>query len=304
MKDAYYFSHDSNARHDPKILGLISQFGMEGYGRYWVLIEMLREQEDYKLKKTKYLFNALAMQMQCDSNAAHDFAYACINEHELLVEDEDFIWSPSLKKRMENKDKKSDQAKKAAEARWKKTDSDEGSGQKDSGRNADAMRTHSGRNANKGKKKKGEQNKKEIDNAFESVWKEYPKKADKQNAYKKFLKKVKDDGIELVLSGTRAYIEETRKHETDQQFIKHYATFLNKESYKDYEQIDPVSPEKSELERVLSEKLNIEDTIALGRQYFEDFKDPSEYDQAVSRYEDVKTKYSKLLGEQQKAANG
>ena len=65
-KDAYYFSHDANARQDPKILEMISVYGIEGYGRYWILVEMLREQSDYTLSLTgKYTFNALAMQMQC-----------------------------------------------------------------------------------------------------------------------------------------------------------------------------------------------------------------------------------------------
>ena len=48
-KDAYYFSHDSNARNDIKILRLRRSLGLEGYGIYFCLIEMLREQDDYKM---------------------------------------------------------------------------------------------------------------------------------------------------------------------------------------------------------------------------------------------------------------
>ena len=47
-KDAYYFSHDSNAKDDKKCMLLIDQLGLEGYGIYWVLIETLRDQVDYK----------------------------------------------------------------------------------------------------------------------------------------------------------------------------------------------------------------------------------------------------------------
>lgn len=47
-KDAYYFPHDSNAKDDPKCVMLIEQLGLEGYGIYWVLVEMLREQPEYK----------------------------------------------------------------------------------------------------------------------------------------------------------------------------------------------------------------------------------------------------------------
>ena len=58
-KDAYYFPHDCNARNDPKILALRSVFGAEGYGVYWMLIEIRREQPDYKLQVTKYLYHAM-----------------------------------------------------------------------------------------------------------------------------------------------------------------------------------------------------------------------------------------------------
>jgi len=48
LKDAYYFSHDSNAKDDPKCVLLIEQLGLEGYGIFWVLIETLRDQPEYK----------------------------------------------------------------------------------------------------------------------------------------------------------------------------------------------------------------------------------------------------------------
>jgi DNA replication protein DnaD len=153
-KEAFYFSHDSNARHDPKILAMRSVFGMEGYGWYWVIIEMLREQEDYKIKITKHVYNALAMQMQCDAMQAQCYIDACIQEHELLHTDGEFFWSESLLKRMQMKDTKSEKAKKAAEARWKKANKNKGSVQSQSERNADALQTQSDRNAIKEKKVK------------------------------------------------------------------------------------------------------------------------------------------------------
>ena len=60
-KDAYFFSHDCNARNDPKILALRSIYGAEGYGVYFMLIEILREQPEYKLPITKYIWNTLAI---------------------------------------------------------------------------------------------------------------------------------------------------------------------------------------------------------------------------------------------------
>lgn len=46
--NAYYFSHDSNAKDDPKCMLLIDQLGLEGYGIFWILIEVLRDQPEYK----------------------------------------------------------------------------------------------------------------------------------------------------------------------------------------------------------------------------------------------------------------
>ncbi|MFS1511731.1 DnaD domain protein [Chengkuizengella sp. SCS-71B] len=154
MKEAYYFSHDANARHDPKILAMRSVYGMEGYGRYWVLVEFLREQTQYKLRKSKHLCNALAMQMQCTVEEAQNFLNDCINEFDLLVEDDEFIWSDSLLKRMNEKDKKSEKAKLAAKKRWDKASNNKGSMQDEKDSNADAMQTHSERNALKERKVK------------------------------------------------------------------------------------------------------------------------------------------------------
>ncbi len=47
-KDAYYFPHFSNARNDRKIRRLRKALGIEGYGIYFMLLELLRDQEGYK----------------------------------------------------------------------------------------------------------------------------------------------------------------------------------------------------------------------------------------------------------------
>lgn len=47
-KDAFYFPHFCNARHDRKIKRLRKELGLEGYGIYFMLLETLREQLDFK----------------------------------------------------------------------------------------------------------------------------------------------------------------------------------------------------------------------------------------------------------------
>jgi len=48
MKDAFYFPHFSNARTDRKIKRLVKALGIEGYGIYFMLLEVLREQTEFR----------------------------------------------------------------------------------------------------------------------------------------------------------------------------------------------------------------------------------------------------------------
>lgn len=132
MKDTFYFSHDSNANQDPKILAMRSVYGWEGYGWYWMFIEMLRDQEDYHLNiEGKYAFNAFALQMHCDEEKTQQFINDCINEFKLFESDGKTFWSNSLLRRMEKAEERSKKARKSAESRWNKK------------ANANAMQTHS-----------------------------------------------------------------------------------------------------------------------------------------------------------------
>lgn len=152
-KDAYYFPHDCNARNDPKILALRSVFGAEGYGVYWMLIEILREQPDYKLQITKYLFHALAMQMQVQKERLQEIVDACCNEFvegdsPLLVNDGQYLYSASLLRRMDKVDDISKARREAARKRW----GAEGDG--DSACKTDANAQHKQSKGNKKKENK------------------------------------------------------------------------------------------------------------------------------------------------------
>ena len=64
-----YFSHDSNARNDIKLLRLRAKYGYEGYGIYFALVEMLFS-ENNKLSINE--FETLAFGLQCDSKKLED----------------------------------------------------------------------------------------------------------------------------------------------------------------------------------------------------------------------------------------
>ena len=114
-----YFSHDSNAKNDEKILDLRSHLGWEGYGLYWAIVENLREAKQYRLRPN---FKAIAMSLGVEE----DTIQAIICDFDLFAfEDEGdkrYFYSPSLRARMSEADAKkelrAEAGRKGAEARW------------------------------------------------------------------------------------------------------------------------------------------------------------------------------------------
>ena len=130
-KEAYYFSHDSNAKDDPKILKLRMNLGWEGYGLFWGLIELLRNQPDYRMQKH---YMSIAFALHTDESKIKSL----VNDFDLFSQDQDLFWSESLLKRMELKEEKSEKMRNAANKRWNK-DLDAEAMHKHSISNAEAM---------------------------------------------------------------------------------------------------------------------------------------------------------------------
>lgn len=129
-KDTYYFSHDSNALSDPKILSMRCDYELEGYGLYWAIIEMLRNESTYRLSLDKTTYRAIQMQTHTKINV-EKFIDDCINDYKessqgngLFNTDGTYFWSESLLTRMSKmedvREKRSEAGKKSAEKRWGK----------------------------------------------------------------------------------------------------------------------------------------------------------------------------------------
>ena len=100
-KDAYYFPHDSNARQDVKILKLRIKHGWAGYGLYWGIIEALRDQDNYAFEADQPELISLAV--GCSVDEITPIIDTCL-EVGLLKKEDGYIFSPSLKRRMERVD--------------------------------------------------------------------------------------------------------------------------------------------------------------------------------------------------------
>ncbi|AOO64789.1 DUF4373 domain-containing protein [Sulfurospirillum halorespirans] len=114
-----WFSHDCNAKDDPKIILLIDELGLEGFGIFWVLIETLRAQKGYKLQLKAV--DALARRYNTTSQKMR----VVIESYDLFTIDGDqFFFSPSLLRRMQKWDEKrqlaSESGKKGAQAKKEK----------------------------------------------------------------------------------------------------------------------------------------------------------------------------------------
>lgn len=101
-KESYWFSHDSNAANNPKLLALIRKYGFEGYGRWWRLLERLRDCEDYKYNiDTPFAYEVIGQDLQMTADEAQSFIDDCIQYFQLLDTDGHYFWSISLLDRME-----------------------------------------------------------------------------------------------------------------------------------------------------------------------------------------------------------
>lgn len=111
-KDTYYFTHDYNARTDPKIKRLIAKWGMEGYGVFWGILEDLYNNA-----------NALPLDTESiafDLRTREDVVKSIIHDFNLFVIDEQEFGSSSVEKRLEERHKKSNDARDSANKRWAK----------------------------------------------------------------------------------------------------------------------------------------------------------------------------------------
>ena len=94
-KNAYFFSHDCNARLDEKMLAVRMKHGVEGYGVYFMLIERLTEAADHMSAKD---YNAIAFDFRCSANVVQsvveNFGLFCFT-------DDNQFFSESLMRRME-----------------------------------------------------------------------------------------------------------------------------------------------------------------------------------------------------------
>lgn len=119
IKSTNYFSHDSNARNDEKLVRLRMRHGAAGYGVYFMLLERLREEADYMSAKD---YNMIAFDLRVDAaivkSVVEDFGLFT------FTDDGKCFYSESFTRRMDIKDtlrrQRSEGGKIGMKNRWNK----------------------------------------------------------------------------------------------------------------------------------------------------------------------------------------
>ena len=117
IKTTNYFSHDSNARNDEKVIRLRMKHGAAGYGTYFMILERLREERNYMSAKD---YNMIAFDLRVDASVVksvvEDFGLFA------FTEDGKRFYSESFSRRMGVKDalkkKQEEGGRRAMEKRW------------------------------------------------------------------------------------------------------------------------------------------------------------------------------------------
>lgn len=109
-KDTFYFSHDYNARNDVKIKKLLAKHGYLGYGLFWAIIEDLYNNTNV----LRLDYETISFDLRCDKN----IIYSIIHDFDLFVFDGETFGSLSVQKRLEERNAKSEKARKSVLKRW------------------------------------------------------------------------------------------------------------------------------------------------------------------------------------------
>ena len=211
-----YFSHDSNARNSDKLLKVRMDLGAEGYAIYFMILERLREEDDY-ISKNDYMM--IAYDLRVDEEKVKKV----INDYDLFIVDDDVFYSKSFMERMTIKDSKRLKAQKAVNERWEKEKKKKE--QEKYERNTDVLQTYNERNTNLYKEKKSKE-KKSKDNIYTAsadahaelksetqgrIWAAYPVKKGKIHAMKSIEKLLKGYTEQQVLKAIATYKADVEK---------------------------------------------------------------------------------------------
>ena len=231
MKDAYYFSHDSNARNDQRLMKVRMQYGMEGYGIYFAIIEILRETKDYKIKYSD--IDAIAYELKVEQGIVDEIVFSYdLFEWEInpdgqsllagmpncKMTDDDYFYSASLKRRMEKLDL----------IKQKRAEAGRVGGKSKASAKAKVKQLQASK-VKESRVDKSKVNKNILNIEFEKFWDLYNYKVGSKSKVLKKWESLTELDRGMIMEHLPHYIKST----PDKQYRKHPATYLNNQGWFD-----------------------------------------------------------------------
>jgi hypothetical protein len=226
-----WFKHYSDASRSEKLAQLVDEFGIEGYGRYWLLVELLAEKFDGKdtnftihnttIKRTLYIHHD-KMAVKFLGTIANLGLMSCVSTNKL--------WSISCPKLLEIKDNHTKNLQAKSKSVTPRTDK------------------------NRTDKNRENKTSKKIIFDIDLIYSEYPRKQGKAAGIKKLHELIKTQKIyDKILLGSKNYNAYCRDEDTPKQYIKQFSTWVNQECWDD---------------EILSAKQELEKTEAAFNDYY------------------------------------
>jgi hypothetical protein len=211
MKDAFYFPHFSNARTDRKIKRLIKALGIEGYGIYFMLLEVLREQTEFR-----YPIDDMDL-LSDEFGTSIPKIEATIKAFGLFEIDEDeMFFSLNMIKYLEPmfkmKEQRSIAGKASAESRRQKLIDNQ------------HTRKKSILPLNSSSKQDNEDT---YAHNFEQAWSDYGRKGSKKSAYNEW-KRLSDEDKNTAIKHIPMYVE---ANESEPHFMKDFERYIKHGTY-------------------------------------------------------------------------
>jgi hypothetical protein len=211
MKDAFYFPHFSNARTDRKIKRLTKALGIEGYGIYFMLLEVLREQTEfrYPIADIDLLSDEFGTSVPKIEATIKAFGLFEIDEDEMFFS---LNMIKYLEPMFKMKEQRSIAGKASAESRRQKLLDNQSNGKNKLSRGDRVATQH-----------------KEDTYApnFEQAWSDYGRKGSKKAAYNEW-KTLSDDDKNTAINHIPMYVE---ANEAEPHFMKDFERYIKHGTY-------------------------------------------------------------------------
>ena len=234
-----YFPHECDASSDPKTSRIIRELGMEGYGVFWRLLEILYRQEGRMAPDYDQLSYDIRVEPEKIKRVVEGYGLFQIDE-------QGKICSEAVDKRLliirQTSEARSHAGTLGGYAKAKNLANAK---QMPGKPLASAWQTSGKPLANSGniKENKIKENKiKKEGGLFEAFWTQYPRKTAKPSAQKSW-GRIGGDGLAVaIMAGLERHKLSLQWQKDDGQFIPHPATFLNQRRWEDDVTIAQVAP--------------------------------------------------------------